>query len=134
MIFFDKSGLGEVTSLFDDNPTILEECQLFMHVDHKENIVYDSYIVEFEYDTTCNYYERRKYCCGNFRVTKLLLVMLRLSMFYYSPLHMLDDSCLDNLFSYKMAMHRKYVRLKCVFTCYMILSSCFDYYLACEHH
>ena len=23
---FDKSGLGEVMTLFDDNPTILEEC------------------------------------------------------------------------------------------------------------
>ena len=27
MNFFDKSGLGEVMTLFDDNPTILEECQ-----------------------------------------------------------------------------------------------------------
>ena len=26
--FFYKSGLGEVMTLFDDNPTILEECQL----------------------------------------------------------------------------------------------------------
>ena len=24
-------------NLFDDNPTILEECQLCMHVDHEEN-------------------------------------------------------------------------------------------------
>ena len=39
---FDKSGLGEVMSLFDDNPTILEECQLCMHEDHVENILYDS--------------------------------------------------------------------------------------------
>ena len=28
---FDKSGLGVVMTLFDDNPTILEECQLCMH-------------------------------------------------------------------------------------------------------
>src|SRR3989337_1999531 len=66
---FDKSGFGEVMTLFDDNPTILEECQLCMHVDHVENILCDSYIVEFEYDPTYNYYEREKYGCGNLHVS-----------------------------------------------------------------
>ena len=42
---FDKSGFGKVMTLFDDNPTILEECQLCMRVDHEENILCDSYIV-----------------------------------------------------------------------------------------
>ena len=119
---------------FDYNPTILEECQLCMHVDHEENILCDSYIFEFHYDPTCNYYERGKYCCGNFHVTKLSLVMLRLSMFYSSPLLMLDISCLDNLFASKIPMHRKYVILKCVFTCFMMLSLCFNSCLSCEHH
>ena len=41
---FDKSGLGEVMTLFHD-PTILEECQCCMHVDHIENILCDIYIV-----------------------------------------------------------------------------------------
>ena len=31
-----ESGLGEAMTLFDENPTILEECQLCMHVDHEE--------------------------------------------------------------------------------------------------
>ena len=44
-------------TLVDVNPTILEECQLCMHVDHVENMLCDSYIVEFDYDPTCNYYE-----------------------------------------------------------------------------
>src|SRR3990170_3658446 len=100
----------------------LEECQLCMHVDHLENMLCDRYIVEFEYGPTCNYYERGKYGCGNFHVTKLPLVMLRFSMFYSPPLHMLDICCLDNLFSYKIPMHRKYFRIKCVFTCFMMLS------------
>ena len=43
---FDKSGFGEVMTLFYDIPTILEECQLCMHVDHEENILCDNYIVE----------------------------------------------------------------------------------------
>ena len=33
---FDKSGFGEVMTLVNVNPTILEECQLCMHVDHVE--------------------------------------------------------------------------------------------------
>ena len=93
----------------------LEECQLRMHVDHVENMYCDRYMVEFAYDPTCNYYERGKYGCRNFHVTKLPLVMLRLSMFYSSHLHMLDLSSLDNLFAYIMPMHRKYVRLRCDF-------------------
>ena len=42
---FDKSGFGEVMTLVDVNPTILEDCQTFMHVDHEEKILCDSYIV-----------------------------------------------------------------------------------------
>ena len=52
---FDKSGFGEVMILVNHNPTILEECQLCMHVDHLENMLCDSYFVEFAYDPTCNY-------------------------------------------------------------------------------
>jgi hypothetical protein len=112
---FDKSGLGEVMTLFYVNPTILEECQLCMHVDHVEKILCDSYIVEFDYDPTCNYYERGKYGCRNFHVTKLPLIMLRLLLFLSSSLHVLVFARLDNLFAYKIPMHRKYVRLKIVF-------------------
>ena len=86
-----------------------------MHVDHVEKILCERYIVEFEYDPTCNYYEIGKYGCRNFHVTKLPLVMLRLLLFLTSFLHMLVFACLDNLFAYKMSMHRKYVRLRCVF-------------------
>ena len=123
----DKCGLGEVMILFDDNPTILEECQLFMNLDHEENILCDCYIIEFDYDPTWNYYVRGKYGCRNFHVTKLPLVMLRLLLFLSSSLHMLGIACLDNLFSYKMSMHRKYVRLKCV--CHMFYDALFVFQL-----
>ena len=112
---FDKSGFGEVMTLFYDNPTISEECQLCMHVDHEGKILCDRYIVEFEYDPTCNYYERGKYGCRNFHVTKLPLVMLRLLLFPSSSLHRVVFACLDNLHAYKMPMHRMYVRLRCVY-------------------
>ena len=101
-------------TLVNVNPAILEECQLCIHVDRVKNMFFDRYIVEFAYDPTCNYYERGKYGCRNFHVTNLPLVMLRLLLFLSSALHMLDISCLDNLIDYKIPMHRKYVRLKCV--------------------
>ena len=81
---FDKSGFGEVMTLVNDNPTILEECQLRMQEDRVEIMLCDSYFVEISYDPTCNYYERGKYGCRNFHVTKLPLVMLRFLMFLSS--------------------------------------------------
>ena len=45
-------------TLVNDNPTILEECQLCVHMDRVNNMFFDSYFVEFAYDPTCNYYER----------------------------------------------------------------------------
>jgi len=102
-------------TLVDVNPTILEDYKTFMHVDHEENILYDSYIVEFYYDPTCNYYKRGKYGCRNFHVTQLPLLKCKLSMFNSSSLHMPNIYRLNNLFAYKIPMHRKYVRLRCVF-------------------
>ena len=93
-------------TLVNVNPTILEECQLCMHVDHVENILCDSYFVEFPYDPTCNYYDRGKYGGRNFHVTKLPLVMLRLLLFLSASLHMLIFACYDNLFAYKMPTSR----------------------------
>ena len=98
-----------------------------MHVDHVASMLCDSYFVEFTYDSTCNYYERRKYGYINFHVTKLPLFMLRLPSSLSSSLHMLGFSCLDNLYSYKMPMHREYVRLKCV--CHMIYHALFVFHL-----
>jgi hypothetical protein len=124
---FDKSGFGEVMTLVDVNPTILEDYKTFMHVDHEEKILYDSYIVEFDYDPTCDYYERGNSGCRNFHLTKLPLFMLRLLSFLSSFLHMLGFACLDNLFAYKIPMHRKYVRLK--FVCHMFYDAPFVFQL-----
>ena len=118
-----ESGFGEVMTLVNDNPTILEEGQPRMHVDHVENMLCDSYVVKFAYDPTCNYYGRGKYGCRNFHVTKLPLVMLRLLSSLSSSLHMLIFACYDNLFAYKMPVHRKYVRLRCV--CHVFYDSLF---------
>ena len=101
-------------TLVDVNPTILEDHKTFVHVDREEKNLYDTYIIEIDYDPTYNYDERGKYGCRNFHVTKLPLVMLRLLLFLSSSLHILVFACLDNLFACKMPMHRKYVRLNLV--------------------
>src|SRR3989337_538738 len=75
---FDKCGFGEVMTLVDVNITILEDYKICLHVDHGENILYDRYIVDFDYDPTCNYYERGKYGYRNFHVTQLPLLMFKL--------------------------------------------------------
>ena len=105
-----------------------------MHVDHEENILCDCYIVEFGYDPTCNYYERGKYGCRNFRVTKLPLVMLRLLSSLSSSLHMLVFACLDNLFSYKCICVGSMLYVDVFVACFMMLSLRFNSCLSCEHH
>ena len=47
-------------TLVNVNPTILEECQLCIHVDRVKNMLCVSYIVVFAYVPTCNYYKRGK--------------------------------------------------------------------------
>jgi hypothetical protein len=81
----------------------------------------DIYIVEF--DATGNYYERGKYGCWNSHVTKkplFILKVLELLLFY---LPILVTMCFFDLFSYKIPMHRKWVRLK--YVSYLLLDALF---------
>ena len=110
--FFDKGGFGEVITLVDDNPTILEDDKNFMHVDHKESIAYDSYIVEFDYDATEIYCERGTYACRNCNNIKFPLYVFKVLKLCLFCLPMLVDSCSHKLFDHKIPMHRKWVRLK----------------------
>ena len=131
---FDKSGFGEVMTLANFNPTILEECQLCIHVDRIKHMFCDSYIVEFSYDPTCNYYERGKYGCRNFHVTKIPLYVLKFLKLYLFYLPMLVTLLFLNLFIYKIPFHRKHVRLKCVLYLPLDALFCFKYYFLRVHH
>ena len=134
----------------------VESNDTFVHVDHDKNALCDSYIVNFVHDATENYYERGKYGCRNFHVTKTPLFMTKVLSFllicfylmvtlkptghyergrhgftyhnniksplfmlkvlklYLFHLSMLVALCFNNLFCYKIPLHRKWVRLKCV--------------------
>ena len=102
-------------------------CFMMLYFCFNSSILCDSYIVEFDYDPTCNYFESVKYGGRNFHVTKILLVMLRLLLFLSSSLHMVVFACIDNLFAYKIPMHWNHVRLKLV--CHMFYDALFVFQL-----
>ena len=97
-----------------NNPTVFELNKNYVFVDHEKHALCDSYIVEFVHDATESYYERGKYGCKSFQVTKTPLFMLKVLKLYLFHLSMLVALCFNNLFCYKIPLHRKWVRLKCV--------------------
>ena len=85
---------------------------------HEKSALCDSCIVEFIHDSTKNYYERGTYAftyCNNIKFPLYVLKILKLCLLY---LPMLVDSCSHKLFSHKIPMHRKWVRIKCA--CHML--------------
>ena len=83
-----------------------------MQVDHEKNVLCVGYMVKFIYDATENYYERGTYACRNCNNAKFplyVLKFLKLCLFY---LPMLVDYCSHKLFTHKIPMHRKWVRLQ----------------------
>ena len=115
------------------NPTIFELDKNYVLVDHEKHALCDSYIVEFIHDATENYYERGKYGCRSFHGTKTPLYMLKVLKLLLFYLPMLVTLFFVNLFVYKIPMHRKWVRLKCV--SYLLLDAlfCFNSYFLYEH-
>src|SRR5215203_4791776 len=110
------------------------ESNNFMHETHGKNALCDSYIVEFAHVATESYYERGKYGGRNFHVTKTplyVLKFLKLHLFYLPDLVTL---LFMNLFIYKIPMHRKYVRLKCVMNLSLDALFCSKYYFLRVHH
>ena len=101
-------------------------------VGHEKNDLCDIYILDVVHDATENYFERGKFGCRNFHVTKTPLFMLKvLKLFlFYLPMHV--TLCFFDLFSYKFPMHRKWVRLKCVSHLLLDVLFCFNSY-SCEN-
>lgn len=110
------------------------ESNNFMHETHDKNALCDSYIVEFAHVATESYYERGKYGCRNFHVTKTPLYVLKFLKLHLFYLPMLVTLLFMNLFIYKIPMHRKHVRLKCVLNLPLDALFCFKYYFLRVHH
>ena len=84
----------------------------FLHVDHDENALCDSYIVEFIHDATKNYYERGTHAYRYLNFIKISLSMLKVSKLHLFCLPMLISLCFNESFLYKIPLHRKWGRLK----------------------
>ena len=110
------------------------ESNNFMHETHDKNALCDSYIVEFAHDATESYYERGKYGCRNFHVTKTPLYVLKFFKLHLFYLSMLVALCFMNLFIYKIPFYRKWVRLKCVLNLLLDALFCFNSYFLEVHH
>src|SRR5215212_5030960 len=106
----------------------------FMHETHDKNALSDSYIVEFAHVATGSYYERGKYGCRNFHVTKMPLYVLKFLKLHWFYLPMLVTLVFMNLFIYKIPIHRKHVRLKFVLNLPLDALFWFKYYFLRVHH
>ena len=101
------------TTIHEKQFAYVERSKFTLLVDHEENSLSDSYIVEFIHDATENYYEGGSYACRNCNNIKFplyVLKMLKLCLFYF-PMQVY--SCSHKLFAHKIPMHRRWFRLKC---------------------
>jgi hypothetical protein len=92
----------------------VESINSFMHVAHDKNVLCDSYIINFIHDATESYYERGKHGFMHLNNIKFPLFTLKVLMLHLFCLPTLVASCFNNLFSYKIPLNRKWVRLKSV--------------------
>ena len=97
-------------------------------VGHEQHDLCDSYILDVVHDAIENYFERGKFGCRNFHVTKTPLFMLKDLKLFLFHLAMHVTLCFFDLFSYKFPMHRKWVRLKCVSHLLLDALFCFNSY------
>jgi hypothetical protein len=112
---FDDYG-DENSYVAEFAPTIVHVGSInsFIHMAHDKNVLCDSYIVNSIHNVTECYYERGKHGLmdlNNIKFPLFMLQILKLHLFY---LPMLVTMCLVDLFSYKIPMHMKWFRFKCV--------------------
>ena len=101
------------TTIHEKKFAYVESNKIFMLIDHENNALCDSYIVEFIHDSTENYYERGTYACRLLTNIKFPLFMLKVLKLHLFCLPMLVHAYSHKLFAHKIPIHRKWVRLKC---------------------
>jgi hypothetical protein len=128
-IFYDY---GDENSYFGEfAPTTIVHVgsiNSFMHVGHDKDVLCDSYIVDYIHDATESYYERGKHGLMDLNNIKFPLFLLEFLKLYLFCLPMLVTMCLIDLFSYKIPMHRKWFRFKCVSYLRFDALSCFKFF------
>jgi hypothetical protein len=115
------------TTINKNDYVYVESINSFMHVTHDKNVLCDSYIVKFIHDATESYYERGKHGFMHLNNIKFPLFMLKILKSHLFYLPMLVTMCFFDLFSFKIPMHRKWVRPKSV--SYFLFDSLFCFKL-----
>ena len=105
-------GTSDPAILNEENSAYVESSKISMLVDHEKNAFGAGYIVKFIRDATENYYEGGTYACRNCNNIKFPLYVLKISKLCLFYLPMLVDYCSHKLFSHKIPIHKKWVRLK----------------------
>ena len=95
------------TTIDENDYAYVESINTFMHMDHGKNVSGDGYIVDFINDATEGYYERGKHGYMHLNNIKFPLYMLKFLKSHLFCLSMLAVSCFNNLFYYKIPLHRK---------------------------
>ena len=122
------------STTINKNDYAYEGSNNFMHMAHDKNFSCDGYIVEFINDATESYYERGKHGYMHLNNIKFHLYMLKFLKYHLLYLPMLVNLCFMNLFTYKIPMHRKWVRLKCASYSSLDAHLCISFLFLCEHH
>ena len=99
-----------------------------------ENVLCDSYIVNFVHVSTESYYERVRHGFMHLKNIKFPLFMLKVLKLHLFCFPMLVALCFHDLFLYKILMHRKWVRLKCPLNLLLGALFYFNSYFLYEHH
>src|SRR3954466_7426354 len=121
------------TTINKNDYAYVESNNYYMHVAHAKNFLCDSYIVNFIKDATKSYYERGKHGFMHLNNIKFPLFMLKILKLHLFCFPMLVALCFFDLFSYKIPMHRKWVRLKSVLNFLLDVLFYFNSYFLCEH-
>jgi hypothetical protein len=121
------------TTINKNDYAYMESNNYFMHVAHDKNVLCDGCIVNFIRDAPESYYERGKHGFMHLNNIKSPLFMLKVLMLHLFCLPMLVASCFNNLFSFKILLHRKWVILKSV--SYLLFDALFSFnsYFLREH-
>ena len=102
-------------------------------IGHEQHDLCNSYILDVFHDAIENYFERGKFGCRNFHVTKTPIFMAKVLKFFFLHLPMLVTLCFHDLIIYKVPMHRKWVRLKCVSYLHLDALFCSKFLFLSEH-
>ena len=127
---FRMEQLASIDPVYDLGP-LFDDCK-YAHSDDKV-VASDSYIVNFIQSAPESYYEIGKHGFMHLNNIKFPLFMLKVLKLHLFCFTMLVALCFHDFFLYKIPIHRKWVRLKCVLNFLLDALFYFNSYFLCEH-